>query len=155
MSQSNLRAKTCAGFSLACNEIAFLFFAFYSFSGGQFMASNGWTLIPIYLNVSKFSYINRILLVQEHNKICYQWQTGWLKTSTLGKITIYKEADYGVPFPPKFNVPFYIVLCIMYPTFCVCHLSLHSRFNFFASNIQLWFMQHSSFRFRHSTFHKQ
>ena len=37
----------------------------------------------------------------------------------------------------------------------VCHLSLHSRFNFFAFNIQLWFMQHSSFRFRHSTFHKQ
>ena len=40
-------------------------------------------------------------------------------------------------------------------TFCVCHLNLHSRFNFFAFNIQLWFMQHSSFRFRHSTFHKQ
>ena len=38
--------------------------------------------------------------------------------------------QYGVPFPPKFNVPFYIVLCIIYPTFCVCHLSLHSRFNF-------------------------
>ena len=61
---------------------------------------------------------------------------------------------YGVPFPPKFNVTFYIVRCIIYPTFCVFHLSLHSRFNFFASNIQLWFMQHSSFRFRHSTFHK-
>ena len=62
---------------------------------------------------------------------------------------------YGVPFPPKFNVSFYIVLCTIYPTLCVCHLSLHSRFNFFAFNIQLWFMQHSSFRFRHSTFHKQ
>ena len=37
----------------------------------------------------------------------------------------------------------------------ICHLSLHSRFNFFAFNIRLWFMQHSSFRFRHSTFHKQ
>jgi len=44
---------------------------------------------------------------------------------------------YGVPFPPKFNVPFYIVLYTIYPTFCVCHLSLHSRFNFFAFNIQL------------------
>ena len=54
-----------------------------------------------------------------------------------------------------FNVSVYIVLCTIYPTFCVCHLSLHSRFNFFASNIQLWFTQHSSFRFRHSTFHKQ
>ena len=43
----------------------------------------------------------------------------------------------------------------VYPTFCVCHLSLHLRFNFFAFNIQLWFMQHSSLRFRHSTFHKQ
>ena len=42
-------------FSLACDVIAFLFFAFYSFLGGQFMASNGWTLIPIYLTVSKFS----------------------------------------------------------------------------------------------------
>ena len=62
---------------------------------------------------------------------------------------------YGVPFPPKFNVPFYIVLCTIYPTLCVCHLSLHSRVNFFAFNIQLRFMQHSSFRFRHSTFHKQ
>ena len=54
-----------------------------------------------------------------------------------------------------FNVSVYIVLCTIYPTFCVCHLSLHSRFNFFASNIQLWFTQHSSFCFRHSTFHKQ
>ena len=63
--------------------------------------------------------------------------------------------EYGVPFPPKFNVPFHIVICKIYPTFCVCHFSLHSRFNFFASNIQLSFMQHSSFRFRHSTFHKQ
>ena len=44
-------------FSLACDVIAFLFFAFYSFLGGQFMASNGWTLIPIYLTVSKFSTI--------------------------------------------------------------------------------------------------
>jgi len=40
---------------------------------------------------------------------------------------------YGVPFPPKFNVPFYIVLYTIYPTFCVCHLSLHSRFNFLHS----------------------
>ena len=40
------------------------------------MASNGWTLIPIYLTVSKFSYISRMILVQEHDKICYQWQTG-------------------------------------------------------------------------------
>ena len=62
---------------------------------------------------------------------------------------------YGVPFPPKFNVPFYTVLCTIYPTFCVCHLKLHSRFNVFAFNIQLWLMQHSSFRFRHSTFHEQ
>ena len=54
-----------------------------------------------------------------------------------------------------FNVSVYIVLCTIYPTFCVCHLSLHSRFNFFASDIQLWFTQHSSFRFRHSTSHKQ
>ena len=42
--------------------------------------------------------------------------------------------------PPE-HVPFYttvyIVLCTIYPTFCVCHLSLHSRFNFFAFNIQL------------------
>ena len=44
---------------------------------------------------------------------------------------------YGVPFPPKFNVPFYIVLCTIYPTLCVWHLSLYSRFNFFAFNIQL------------------
>ena len=63
-------------FSLACDVIAFLFFAFYSFLGGQFMASNGWTLIPIYLTVSKFSYINRMILVKEHDKRCYQWQTG-------------------------------------------------------------------------------
>ena len=55
-------------------------------------------------------------------------------------------------FRQKFNVPFYLLLCTIYPTFCVCHLSLHSRFNFFAFKIQLWFMQHSSFRFRHSTF---
>ena len=34
---------------------------------------------------------------------------------------------FSISFPPKFNVPFYIVLCIIYPTFCVCHLSLHSR----------------------------
>ena len=53
---------------------------------------------------------------------------------------------YGVPFPPKFNVPFYIVLCTIYRTFWVCHLNLHSRFNVFAFNIQLWLMQHSSFR---------
>ena len=66
-----------------------------------------------------------------------------------------RSISYGVPFPPKFNVQFYIVLCTIYPTFCVCHLSLQSQFNFFAFNIQLWFMQHSSFRFRHSTFHKQ
>ena len=38
-----------------------------------------------------------------------------------------------------------------------CHKKLnreceHSRFNFFALNVQLWFTQHSSFRFRHSTF---
>ena len=65
------------------------------------------------------------------------------------------EDYYGVPFPPEFNVPFYIVLCTIYRAFCVCHLSLNSRFNFFAFNIQLRFMQHSSFRFRHSTFHKQ
>ena len=44
---------------------------------------------------------------------------------------------YGVPFLPKFNVPFYIVLCTIYPTFCVCHLNLHSRFSVFAFNIQL------------------
>ena len=80
-------------FSLACDVIAFLFSAFYSFLGGQFMASNGWTLIPIYLTVSKFSYINRIILVKEHDRICYQWQTGWLKTSNLGKIIICKDAD--------------------------------------------------------------
>ena len=61
-------------------------------------------------------------------------------------------ANYSVPFPPKFNVPFYIVLCTIYPTLCGCHLSLHSRFNFFAFNIQLSFMSHSSFRFRHSIF---
>ena len=60
-----------------------------------------------------------------------------------------------IPFPPKFNVPFYIVLCTISFTFCVCHLSFHSRSNVFAFNIQLWFKQHSSFRFRHSTFHKQ
>ena len=75
-SQSNLRAKTCVGFSSACNVIAFLFFAFYSFLGDQFMALNGWTLILIYLTVSKFSYINRMILVREHDKRCYQWQTG-------------------------------------------------------------------------------
>ena len=40
---------------------------------------------------------------------------------------------YGVPFPPKFNVPFYIVLCTIYATFCVCHFSLHSQFNFLHS----------------------
>ena len=62
---------------------------------------------------------------------------------------------YGVPFPPKFNVLFYIVLCTIYPTFCVCHLQLHSRFNVCAFNIQLWVMQHSSFPSRHSTFNKQ
>ena len=52
---------------------------------------------------------------------------------------------YGVPFPPKFNVPFYIVLCILYPTFCVCHLSctrdstfLHPTFNFDLCNIQVF-----------------
>ena len=74
----------------------------------------------------------------------------------LSKVFVFKLAEiYGVPFPPKFNVPFYIVLCTIYRAFCVCHLSLNSRFNFFAFNIQLWFMQHSSFRFRHSTFHKQ
>ena len=39
----------------------------------------------------------------------------------------------------------------VYPTFCVCHLSLHLRFNFFAFNIHLWFMQHSSLHFRNST----
>ena len=44
---------------------------------------------------------------------------------------------YGVPFPPKFDVPFYIVLCTIYRTFCVCHLNLHTRFNAFAFNIQL------------------
>ena len=47
---------------------------------------------------------------------------------------------YGAPFPPKFNVPFYIVLYTICPTFCVCHLSLHSRFNFSAFNIQLRFL---------------
>ena len=61
---------------------------------------------------------------------------------------------YGVPFPPKFNVPCYIVLWTIYRTFYVCHLKLHSRFNVFAFSIKLWLMQHSSFRFRHSTFHK-
>ena len=64
---------------------------------------------------------------------------------------------YGAPFPPKFNVPFYIVLYTICPTFCAC-LSFE-----FALAIQLFciqhstsiYMQHSSFRFRHSTFHKQ
>ena len=55
----------------------------------------------------------------------------------------------------KFDVPCYIVLCTIYRTFCVRHLKLHSRLNVFAFNIQLWLMQHSSFRFRHSTFLKQ
>ena len=74
---------------------------------------------------------------------------------------------YSVPFPPKFNVPFYIVLCTIYPTFCVCHLSLHSRFNFlqstlifnfdlcniqiFAFDIQLFHKKQSSFRIRPSS----
>ena len=64
---------------------------------------------------------------------------------------------YGASFPPKFNVPFYIVLYTICPTFCAC-LSFE-----FALAIQLFciqhstsiYMQHSSFRFRHSTFHKQ
>ena len=74
-------------------------------------------------------------------------------------------AAYGVPFPPKFNVPFYIVLCTICPTFCVCHLSLHSWFNFlhstftfdlcniqvFAFVIQLFHKQQSSFRIRSSS----
>ena len=68
---------------------------------------------------------------------------------------------YGVPFPPKFNVPFYIVLCIIYPTFCVFHLSLHSRFKFlhptfnfdlcniqvFAFDIQLFISSRQVFEF--------
>ena len=74
---------------------------------------------------------------------------------------------YSVPFPPKFNVPFYIVLCTIYPTFCVCHLILHSRFNFlqstlifnfdlcniqiFAFDIQLFHKKQSSFRIRPSS----
>ena len=48
-----------------------------------------------------------------------------------------RSISYGVPFPPKFNVQFYIVLCTIYPTFCVCHLSLQSQFNFFAFNFDL------------------
>ena len=86
---------------------------------------------------------------------------GWQITSTGNSIQgMHMKISetlgiYGVPFPPKFNVIFYIVLCTIYPTFCVCHLQLHSRFNFFAFNIQLWLMQHSSFRSQHSTFHKQ
>ena len=43
------------------------------------------------------------------------------------------EDYYGVPFPPEFNVPFYIVLCTIYRAFCVCHLSLNSRFHFLHS----------------------
>ena len=76
------------------------------------------------------------------------------KTRTEGSRP-FQVIGYVVSFPPKFNVPFYIVLNTIYPTFRVCHLSLHSRFNFFSFNIQLSFMQHSSFCFRHSTFHKQ
>ena len=75
-------------------------------------------------------------------------------------------AAYGVPFPPKFNVPLYmIVLCAICPTFCVCHLSLHSPFNFllstfdfdlcsiqvFAFVIQLFYKQQSSFLIRPSS----
>ena len=43
---------------------------------------------------------------------------------------------YGVPFPPKFNVQFHIVLCTIYPTFC---LSFE-----FAVAIQLFCIQHST-----------
>ena len=52
-----------------------------------------------------------------------------------------------------FHFTLYFVQSIVHFLFVIS--SLHSWFNFFAFNIQLWFMQHSSFRFRHSTFHKQ
>ena len=64
-------------------------------------------------------------------------------------------AAYGVPFPPKFNVPFYIVLCTICPTFCVCHLSLHSWFNFLHSTFTFDLCNIQVFAFVIQLFHKQ
>ena len=90
-------------------------------------------------------------------RICHQKSINIQQSFRLGRrATLYREGlinvnknldeavYYGVPFPPKFNVPFYIVLCTIYRAFCVCHLSLnsrfhslHSTFNFDLCNIQV------------------
>ena len=77
--------------SLACDVIAFLFFAFYSFSGGQFMASNGWTLIPIYLTVSNFSCINRMFLCKNTTKYVTSGKPDDWKHLTWGKLPFTKR----------------------------------------------------------------
>ena len=106
-------------------------------------------------------WIDRIALKTiTSNSRKLSWRERKVITTSLACV-----AAYGVPFPPKFNVPFYIVLCTICPTFCVCHLSLHSRFNFlhstfnfnlcniqvFAFHIQLFNKQQSSFRIRPSS----
>ena len=106
-------------------------------------------------------WIDRIALKTiTSNSRKLSWRERKVITTSLACV-----AAYGVPFPPKFNVPFYIVLCTICPTFCVCHLSLNSRFNFlhstfnfnlcniqvFAFVIQLFHKQQSSFRIRSSS----
>ena len=58
---------------------------------------------------------------------------------------------YGVPFPPKFNVSFYIPLFAFYPTFVAWYLFLHFRYSTFVLQHTGFCLVHSIFRRRYSS----